>query len=161
MGMLVENRAQYLVALGGADLRVGGIDVDVDGRPARPFFEGDAVHAPEVDEEVGLTHERHGATRAGAVLRLVHGVDEDPVVAEPEGGEEAAGGAQAVVVGFAELAGRRVVGRRVVGRVLVEPDVVAERAEPEEVVRGLPGVAADRVPDEVAREDDARHRTAS
>ena len=97
------DRAQHLVTLCRPDLRVGGIDVDVDGRPTRPLLERDAVHTAQVDEEIGLAHELRCPAGAGAVFRPVDGVDEDPAILEPERGEEPARGSDAVVVGLPEL----------------------------------------------------------
>src|SRR5262249_12674202 len=118
----------------------------------------DAVHAGEVHEQVGLTEETRRPARSGSMLRAACRVDKDPAVAETEPAEELSGEAYAVLVDGVERARLWIVGGRVVAGCLVEPDVVPERTEAEEVVCRLPRVAAERVPDEVAGDDDARHR---
>src|SRR5439155_25606127 len=82
-----------------------------------------------------------------------------PALAEPDAAEEVGGRGDPVLVPGPVVVGERVVREREVARVLVEPGVVAEGAEAEEIVRRLPGVAAERVTDEVAGEDDTRHRS--
>src|SRR5207302_865062 len=140
--VLVEDGAEEGVALRRLDLREGGIDVDVGGRAAAAPLGRDAVHAGQVDEQVGLADERRGAPRARPVLLAVDGVDEHPALAEAEPSEEIRRRGDAVRVRLAELVRPRVVGLCVVPGVLVEPRVVAARAEAEEIVSGLPGVAA-------------------
>src|SRR5207302_138567 len=137
------------IAGGGLDLRDGGVDVDVHRGTATATLRRDAVDAGEGHEEVGLAEESGAPTGRGAVLHAARRVDEDPALAEPEPAEEVARRGDPVRVLLAELVRPRVVRRRVVPGVLVEPDVVAERAETEQIVRRLPRVAAERIAHEV------------
>src|SRR5262249_19226528 len=98
--------------------------------------------------------------RARPVRPPVHGVDEDPPVPEPEAPEKVRRDADSVLVRRSELPRPRVVRGLIVRRVLVEPHVVPKRPKPEEVVRGLPQVPAERVADDVTGEDEARHQCA-
>src|SRR5262249_42743601 len=84
-----------------------------------------------------------------------------PALAQAEVAEERGGRAYAVVVVGPEGVGHRVIRQRVVSRVLVEPRVVPERAQTGQIVRHLPRIAAERVADQVAGENDARHLTPS
>src|SRR5262249_55471969 len=147
MIVLFEDGAQQRVALRGADLREGGIEIDVDRGPTASTVGRDAVHAGEVHQQVGLTEEARRPARSGPMLPATCRVDEDPAVAETEPAEELSGKAYAVLVDGVERTRVGIVGGRVVAGVLVEPDVVPERAEAEEVVCRLPRVAAEGIPD--------------
>jgi hypothetical protein len=143
MIVLVQERPQAGVALRRTDLRVARVDVDVDRRPAAPPLEGDTVHAGDVDQEVRLAEQRRRASRRRPVLDAASAVHERPAIAEPHAAEEVRRDAEAVLVRRPELARRRVVGGGPERGLLVEPDVVPERAAAEEVVRRLPRVAAE------------------
>ena len=159
MRVLVEDRSHPGVSLRRTDLRVARIDVHEGGRPPPASIHGHAIHARDVDEEVGLREQRRRTAGARPVLDAPPAVDERPAVAESHPPEKVCGEAEPVLVRRPELTRRRVVGGSPVRRLLVEPDVVPERAAAEQVVRRLPRVAAERLADEVAGQNDTGHVT--
>src|SRR5262249_57441931 len=96
-----------------------------------------------------------GAARRGSVLLTAGDVDEDPALAETQPAKEIGGRPDTVVVLRAERVGGRVVGQLVVAGVLVEPCLVAERPQAEEIVRDAPGVAPQPIAHPLPRQDPA------
>ena len=151
--MLVEGGLQETIPAHELDLSVHRIEIDVDRRPAAALLDRQAIQPAEVHEEIRLSYQRVHASCSWAILDAMFRVDENPALAEPQPVEETGSCGDTVVIGRAKIVGDGVERWRVVSCILVEPDIIPKRAQPEEVVRCLPSVTAKWETHQIARQN--------
>ena len=141
------------VALGHLDLRDDGIGLDVEAARAREVFVAEFLRAGDVEECVGLAVERENLGLTQAVTATAGIISaERPAAGEAVGLEHRHDGREV----------RRRVGREVVEFHVVDPAarvldvirVVAEPAQPDQVIQELVGDARERIPKHDPEDDD-------
>src|SRR5215831_14482445 len=149
--MPVESGLQEAIAADQLELGVHRVEVDVDRRPATTVLDGQAVHPAEIHEKIRFLYERFYASCAWAIRGALFRVDEHPALAKPQPVKETGRRCDAIIIRRTKIVGDGVERWRVVACILVEPDIIPKRAQPEEVVGCLPGVSAQRETHQIAR----------
>ena len=150
--MCLEEGTQIPVTIGQADLGIDGVKINIDGRPVPPPLGENAVHTAQIDQQVGLPHEPLEMSCTRAVFHLTRRVKESPALTEAKPLQKPGRRGNPIVIGWAKLVRERIVGWGIASGIFVEPHLIAKSAETQEVVHGLPDVAAERKPHQIARQ---------